>query len=246
MRTRTARRVVALALALTSLLVTVPSAQAAKKPKFRVSVTVFQEAEWQVLSQSDDLCGGSNVFNVYSGEGSGYLRAKSSRARVTFTKTRTGLTSSEFRAPGEAFREATYSSSREGFDEDCDPPAPAQVNTDACGLIIRRTGTARMHLLVLPNGRLTLTGGFYEPRSRPRCPDASGRTGGIGYSGPSRGRRDVGKLLQNKRVRSIELSSSVKNDPLGADDVSPSPGFDVRSASGEQSVRWKVKLTRLR
>ena len=244
MRSRLQPRFVALAVAVVSMLAVAPAAQSATKHKFRVSVTVFQEAEWQIVSQTDDLCSGSNVFNVYSGEGSGYLRAKG-RTKVTFSRKGGVLQSSGFRVPGFAVRDAAYSSRQEGFDEDCNPPAPAQIDTGACGLIIRRKGTARLNLLVV-GGRLALTGGLYEPPERPRCPDASGRTGGIGYAGPSRSRRDVAKLITSRRVRSIELASSVKSKPLGGDDISPSPAFNVRSASGEETVRWRVKLTRIR
>lgn len=233
-----------LALAVTSLLVAAPAATAATSYKFKADVTVFQEAEWQVVSQSDDLCGSSNVFNVYSGQGEGYLRASGRRKSVTFRKTRAGLESSRFAVPGFAVRDAAYSSSREGFDEDCDPPAPLTVNTGACGLIIKRKGPARLNMLVI-GGRLSLTGGLYEPAERPRCPDASGYTGGIGYAGPARSRKDVDKLIQNPRVRSIELGASAKNKSLEGD-VSPSPAFNLRSSSGTGTARWSVKLTRVK
>lgn len=231
-------------LAVACLLVAAPAAGAATSYKFKADVTVFQEAEWQVVSQTDDLCSGSNVFNVYAGQGEGYLRASGRRKSVTFRKTRAGLQSSALAVPGFAVRDAAYSSSREGSDEDCDPPAPATVDTGACGLIVKRKGTARLNMLLI-GGRLSLTGGLYEPPTRPRCPDASGYTGGIGYAGPARSRKDVDKLIQNPRVRSIELGASAKNKSLEGN-VSPSPAFNLRSSSGTGTARWSVKLTRVK
>lgn len=64
---------------------------------------------------------------------------------------------------------------------------------------------------------------------------------------PSPQRRDVHKLIGDKRVRSIELTSgrSYVEQTLGADDLL-FPGGENWAGEGQFEGRSKVKLTRIR
>ena len=64
---------------------------------------------------------------------------------------------------------------------------------------------------------------------------------------PSPRRTDVDKLIQHKRVRSIELSSgkSYFGGPLTAAEMG-FPGGENLAGEGEWEGRWTIKLARLR
>jgi hypothetical protein len=218
--------------------------------RFKVDLTVFQDTDWEEHvrhpAPGDAYCGDRDVHYVYKGEGGGQLKAKIRGGRVTFKGTKRFLQSSEMKVPGTVLTDSTpYSVEMVGFpDENCEvPPPPPFTNGDGCHPLIRHPGTARSFLLV-QNGRLMLTGGFYR-RDEKACSDPSGYTGVLGFGGRP-GRRDVNDLITSKRVRSIELAAS-DSDTFSAKSLS---SFGANSETifgrGKGTARWSVKLTRLR
>jgi hypothetical protein len=229
----------------------IPSAANAASYRFKVNLSAVQTTDWAQTvrhpAPGDGYCGDRDVHYVYRGDGDGQLKAKVTGARVTFRGTRRVLQSTEIKVPGTVLSNSSdYTVSRVGIpDEGCDvpPPPPSPRTGDGCAPLVRKPGTARSFLLVI-RGRLNLTGGFYR-RDKKACADPSLYTGVLGFGGKPK-RSDVNKLIVNKRVRSIELSSSdrtvfgVKNlSDFGAN----SKGLE---GSGTGSARWHVKLTRIR
>ena len=228
-----------------------PSAASAASYRFKVNLSVVQTTDWAQTvrhpAPGDGYCGSRDVHWEYRGDGDGQLKAKVVGRRVTFKGTRRALQSTEIKVPGTVVSDhSDYTITQVGVaDPGCDlpEPPPPPHSGEACGQLARRPGTARSFLLVL-SGRLNLTGGFYR-RDKKACADPSLYTGLLGFGGRPK-RRDVNKLIVNKRVRSIELSASDKT-VFGAKNLSDF-GANSRTleGSGTGSARWHVKLTRIR
>jgi hypothetical protein len=228
-----------------------PSAVQAATHRFKVDLTIVQTTDWtqQVRhpAPGDGYCGTRDVHYVYSSSGDGELRAKIRGARVRFTGTRTQLRSSEIKVPGKALADHSgFTIERQGVpDEHCDvPPPPSFPPDQGCNPLVRWPGVARSFLLVL-RGRLTLTGGFYRRDMTKTCADPSAYTGVVGFGGRP-ARRDVNRLITNKRVRSIELGASDTTAFTPKHLMSFGANSETIAGSGTGKARWRVKLTRLR
>jgi hypothetical protein len=242
-------RVLPIAVAAATVLV-IPSAAQAASYKFKVTLSTVQTTDWAQTvrhpAPGDGYCGERDVHWEYRGDGDGQLKAKIVGGRVTFKGTKKVLQSSEIKMPGTVVSDhSDYTITQVGTpDPGCDLPSPPPPPhpTEACGALARRPGIARSHLLVF-GGRLTLTGGFYR-RDKQACADPSLYTGLLGYGGRPK-RRDVNDLIVNRRVRSIELSSS-DTTKFTAKNLSDF-GANSKSleGSGEGKASWHVKLTRI-
>jgi hypothetical protein len=229
----------------------VPDVASAKTYRFKVDLTIFQDTDWTAHhvrhpAPGDAYCGERDVHYVYKSSGGGQLKAKVRGARVSFTGTRRQLQSSEIKIPGTVLSDADpYSVEMVGFpDEFCDvPPPPPFTVGDGCHPLIRHPGMARSFLLVL-GGRLNLTGGFYR-RDKKACADPSLFTGLLGLGGRP-ARRDVNKLIANKRVRSIELAASDSTTFTAKNLSDFGANSQTLFGQGKGKARWSVKLTRIR
>lgn len=251
MRAHPIRKACVPAAVLALLILVTPGVAQAAKYRFKVDLTVVQNTDWEEAvrhpAPGDAYCGDRDVHYVYKSSGDGELRAKVRGARMTFTGTRRVLQSSEIKVPGTVVSDHTpWTIAMQGVpDEGCEVPPPPQPPTseERCNPLIRQPGVARSFLLVM-RGRLNLTGGFYR-RDKRGCTDPSLYTGVLGFGGRPK-RNDVNTLITNKRVRSIELSSSA-TDKFGLKDLSSfGANSETVEASGTGKARWTVKLTRLR
>ncbi|MEA2408667.1 MAG: hypothetical protein QOE69_2786 [Thermoleophilaceae bacterium] len=235
------------------LLLVLPGAAEAASYRFKVDLTVVQTSDWAESvrhpAPGDGYCGERDVHYVYKGEGGGQLKAKIRGGRVTFKGNGRALQSSEIKVPGTVLTDASpYTVEMVGVpDDQCDvpppPPFPNQSGEGGCHQLIRRPGTARSFLLAI-GGRLNLTGGFYR-RDKRSCSDPSLYTGLLGFGGRPK-RNDVNALIMNKRVRSIELSSSDTTKFTRKNLSDFGANSETVAGSGEGRARWSVKLTRLR
>jgi hypothetical protein len=234
------------------LVLVLPGAAEAASYRFKVDLTMVQTTDWAESVRhprpGDAYCG-NDVHYVYKGEGGGQLKAKIRGGRVTFRGNRLALQSSEIKVPGTVLADADpWSVEMVGFpDEGCVVPPPPQFPNESagggCHQLIRRPGTARSFLLAI-RGRLNLTGGFYR-RDKRSCSDPSLYTGALGFGGRPK-RSDVNTLIMNKRVRSIELSSSDTTKFTKKNLSSFGANSETIAGSGEGKARWTVKLTRIR
>ena len=253
MRRRGLGRRIGLLTALAAMLaVMAPGPAQGASYKFKMDLSVLQETtdwEHEVRWPRDGFCGNRDVHYVYKGGGDGQLKLKVRGAKVTFTGNKTSLATKLFKVPGSVVTNHDgYTISRVGEPGDqCsdlrDPPSGFDA-LGSCSPLARRPGTAQASLYAL-RGRLTLFGAF-QRKDKKTCADASLYSGLIAKAGQPK-RKDVNTLLMNKRVRSIELSASLKTDPFGLKDLSDFGANTIlQKASGKGNANWRVKLTRIK
>ena len=250
--TKTRTTLTALAPLAAAAVLAAPAAAAPKAPTFKASVYIYQSAEWSASWTTPELCG-DDYRHTFAGDGQGTAVFKTASARVTFTRLGRGAwTSSWFRMSGQIGRQAGYETGESGNPDGCLPDyvgKPEEPDTSECGLK-KVSRSAKSFNLSVIRGRLVPGGAFAgagggDPFDG-ACPDQTTRTGVV-WSVPSPQRQDVDKLIANKNVRSIELTSgrSYVRETLGADELF-FPGGENQAGEGEFEGRWKVKLTRVR
>jgi hypothetical protein len=238
------RRLLAGLAALAALAAVVPSAQAARSYRFNLNISVLQSTGWTAHFREDAQCG-EDYHRDYQGGGAGTLRGSLKGARVTFRMSDGLLQSTDFNIPGSRRASNDWTVQWLGApDESCPPglPAAEAPDTSDCGL---RKGKLASQLFVA-GGRLTLLTAFERAGnpSTPLCPDPTAVS--VTGSKPRPRRRDVGDLITNRRVRSIELTASLKDKAIPGKSLNlPTGSTTLLSGGGNFDARWKVKLTRI-
>ena len=227
------------------------AAQAAPKATFVAKVHIHQSAEWEASWTTPELCG-DDYRHTYAGDGQGSATFDTKSVRVTFKRRGGYWSTNEFAMKGKVGRQAAYETGESGDPEGCLPDytgIPDPPDTSECGL--KTVGrSSKSFWFTIVRGRLAPAGAFTgagggDPFDG-ACPDLTARTG-IVWATPSPQRRDVDKLITNKRVRSIELSSgpSYVRETIPFDQLL-FPGGENWAGGGEYEVLWTVKLTRVR
>jgi hypothetical protein len=221
-----------------------PAAGAATTHRFKLDVSVYQATGWTAHFREDAVCG-EDYHRDWQGGGSGTLRGSLKGARITFRSSGGFLSSSDFNIPGTRTAKNDWTVQYLGSpDESCPPNLPAAVppDTQDCGT---RKGRLASQLFVA-GGRLALLTAF-ERSGNPTTPLCSDPTAvSVTGSKPRPARRDVGDLIRNKRVRSIELTASIVDKKIPGSALNlPTGGTDLLSGGGNFDARWKVKLTRI-
>jgi hypothetical protein len=230
--------------ALAAVAAVAPSAQAARSYKFKLNISVLQTTGWTAHFREDAWCG-EDYHRDYQGGGGGTLRGSLRGGHVTFRMRQGLLQSTDFNIPGlrRASNEWTvqWLGARDGTCRPDLPPAEAPDTSD-CGL---RKGKLASQLFVA-GGRLSLLTAF-ERAGHPSTPLCSDPTAvSVTGSKPTPRRRDVDDLIKNKRVRSIELTASLKDRAIPASSLNlPTGGTSLLSGVGNFDAQWKVKLTRI-
>ena len=238
------RRTLAALAALLAVSVFAPGADAAKSYRFKMDISVYQVTGWSAHFREDAWCG-QDYHREWTGTGSGLLKGSLRGGRITFRSRGRALSSSPFKVSGSRSAHNDWTVQWVGApDGTCRPDLPAAEppDTSDCGL---RKGTLASQLVVF-GGRLGLITAF-ERAGDPRTPLCSDPTAvSVTGSKASPARRDVDDLIRNKRVRSIELSASVKDKNIPGRSLNlPTGGTDLLSGNGNYDARWKVKLTRI-
>lgn len=238
------RRALACGAALIALGALAPAADAAKTYRFKLDITVYQATGWNAHFREDAVCG-EDYHREWQGGGGGILKGSLRGARVTF-RSRDGLLSSnDFNIPGSRTASNEWTVRYVGApDESCPQglPAPVAPDTSDCGT---RKGRLASQLLVA-GGRLGLLTAFERAGnpSTPLCPDPTAVS--VTGSKPTPPRRGVGDLIRDRRVRSIDLTASVKDRAIRGSALNlPTGGTDLISGGGNYDARWRVKLTRI-
>jgi len=238
------RRLLAGVGALAALVAVVPSAQAARSYSFKLNISVLQSTGWTAHFREDAQCG-EDYHRDYQGGGAGTLRGSLKGARVTFRMRGGLLQSTGFNIPGSrrASNEWTvqWLGTPDGSCRPDLPPAEAPDTAD-CGLRKGKLGSQ----LFVAGGRLSLLTAF-ERAGHPSTPLCSDPTAvSVTGSKPAPRRRDVDDLIKNKRVRSIELTASLKDKAIPAKSLNlPTGGTTLLSGGGNFDAQWHVKLTRI-
>ena len=238
------RRVVAGCAALVMVALLAPSAQAAKSYRFKVEMSVYQTTGWTAHFREDAQCG-EDYHRDYQGGGSGTLKGRLTGGRITFRSRGGILSSNSFKVPGSRNATNDWTVQWVGApDESCPPGLPAAEEPDTSDCITRK-GTLESQLMVVA-GRLGLLTAFERAGnpSAPLCPDPTAVS--VTGSSAKPARRDVGSLIKNRRVRSIELKASIVDRNIrGANLNLPLGSATLLSGGGNYDARWRVKLTRI-
>jgi len=239
-----------LTLTLIAALAAAAAPAGAATPRFKADVYIHQSSEWAQSWTTPEICG-EGYRHFFRGDGRGAVTYKAKGVPVTFKKSRGIWQTNEFGLSGKLGRSAGYEVGEQGNPEGCLPDyvhRPQDVDTSACGgKTVARS--SKSFWLMIARGRIAPAGAFTgkvggDPYDN-ACPDPSFKTA-IVESTPSPQRKDVDKLIQSQRVRSIELNSgkSYFGGPLSAGELGFPGGVD-HAGEGEYEGRWTIKLTRL-
>lgn len=245
------RGIAAIAIAVLVALAGASSASAAAY-KFKMDISIKQSVSWQSGWKTSILCGPS-YRHVYAGNGRGGFTVTGKGIPVTFKGGSGGMSTSDFAIPSHSTqRTSAYTIAGEGDPGDnCNPEvaAFAPIDTSSCGSKKYKSKDKRWALVVI-RGRLAPFGSI-DDRYGVKCPDETSWSVAT-KGGASKQRKDVHKLVANKRVRSIQLSASkaASSDPgepdLTAKDFILPGDQKTITGFGFASYKWSVKLTRVR
>ena len=247
----------ALTLAVAAALCAAPAAEG-KTYRFKADVFIQQSAYWAAWLTSypckpEGRQGWESHRRILEGSGGGFFKAKQNGLTITFRDGPGGVASDPFALKSVTQdRSATFKARYDGaVPENCTNPVKDRpVDTSTCGTNAF-SSKLRTWTLMTPGGRLTPFGAP-EDRFEGKCPDPS-RWLTVFYGGGSK-RKDVHRLIRDKKVRKIELSGPGGFfDPKGLTTgwtqvaLSKANAFHETyddSSNGNAVYRWRIKLTR--